>query len=401
MPIDPAASGPAIPLARWADRQLKAMAREHGLPALDGATLLGERGANGGYTINGPVSAGLGGSRLLRTRDKGWFALTLIRAEDRELLPALFGDPDIAIHDPNAIAGAVLRHNCAELVDRGRALGLPVASADEVPRSPPFEVIAHGPRRARPAGHQPLVIDLSAIWAGPLAGHLFWLAGMNVVKVESRTRPDLIRRDDPATFDLINQGKANILVDFADPAEKAALIALLRRADIVIESSRPRALRHLGIDAESLVRETPGLVWLSVTGHGARGEPANWVGIGNDCGVAGGLSRAMAVLTGSMGYVGDAIADPLTGITAAREGLAALRSGIAQRIGLSMSAIAAMALEDERAYDRGTIDAELRAWGGSVGKAFPAVPRRPLLAEVRAIGADTALYLHETGSTRC
>ena len=72
----------AIPLARWADRQLKAMARAHGLPALaalEGATLMGERGANGGYTINGPVSAGLGGSRLLPTRDGGWFALTLIR----------------------------------------------------------------------------------------------------------------------------------------------------------------------------------------------------------------------------------------------------------------------------------------------------------------------------------
>lgn len=401
MPADSPVPGPAIPLARWADRQLEAMAREHGLPPLDGATLLGERGANGGYVINGRVSAGLGGSRLLPTRDDGWFALTLIRAEDRELLPALFGDDDIAIDDQDAIAAAVLRHDCWELVDRGRALGLPVASANEEPASPPVEVMVTGQPRNRPAHHRPLVIDLSAIWAGPLAGHLFWQAGMEVVKVESRTRPDLIRRDDPATFDLINQGKANVLVDFSSDTQKAALIALIRQADVVVESSRPRALLHLGIDAGALVREVPGLVWLSVTGHGASGEPANWVGIGNDCGVAGGLSRAMAEVAGAIGYVGDAIADPLTGIVAAREGLRALCDGAARRIGLSMSAITAMALAEERAHDRAAIDAELRAWGRSVGAPFPAVPRRALQAEVRGIGVDSARYLHGVSDRTC
>lgn len=398
MSTDDLTGGLAIPLARWADRQLKAMARDHECPALaalDGPTLMGERGANGGYRIGGRVSAGLGGSRLMETRDGSWFALTLIRDEDRELLPALFGDSDLPVHDAQAIATAVSQYNCADLVERGRALGLPVASADEQPASPPVDVMRRGRIRLRPADHRPLIIDLSAIWAGPLAGHLFWQAGMEVVKVESRTRPDLIRQDDPTTFDLINQGKANVLIDFASGREKTALIELIRRADIVIESSRPRALQHLGIDAEMLVADTPGLVWLSVTGHGARGEPANWTGIGNDCGVAGGLSRAMADITGEIGYVGDAIADPLTGITAARVGLAALRSGVAQRIGLSMSAIAAMALAEEQAYDRTAIAAELKAWGMSVGHPFPPLPRRALQAEVHGIGADTAHYLPE------
>ncbi|KMS59637.1 acyl-CoA transferase [Novosphingobium barchaimii LL02] len=383
-----------MPLARWADRQIKAMADAHASPALaalDGATLMGERGAN--YRISGSISPGLGGSHLMPTRDGGWFALTLIREIDRELLPALFGSADIDVHDWNAIAAAVLRHDCNDLVARGRALGLPVASADEAPVSSPIEVMHRGEQRERPAGHRPLVIDMSAIWAGPLAGHLLWQAGMEVVKVESRSRPDLIRRDDPATFARINQGKASLLVDFASESEKAALVALIRRADVVIESSRPRALRHLGIDAEALVREVPGLVWLSVTGHGASGEAANWVGIGNDCGVAGGLSRAMADVSGEIGYVGDAIADPLTGITAAHEGLAAYRRGFAQRIGLSMSAITALALAQERDHDRTAIDAELGAWGAATGCPFPLVRPRMLQAPVRPLGADTVRYL--------
>ena len=128
MPSDEPAA-PAIPLARWADRQLRLLGGETGSPriaALDGTTIVGERGANGGYVVNGKVSAGIGGSRLMPTRDHGWFALTIIRAEDRELLPALFGDADIDITDNEAIARAVARHDCAELVARGRLLGLPV-----------------------------------------------------------------------------------------------------------------------------------------------------------------------------------------------------------------------------------------------------------------------------------
>jgi hypothetical protein len=384
----------AIPLARWATRQLGELTRETGSAAiakLDGQTLLAERGSNGDYIINGRVSAGIGGSRLMQTRDGGWFALTILRSEDRDLLPALFGE-ELDVTDNAAIAEAVARNDCAELVVRGRLLGLPVAGADETPASQPVEVLTRGPVRRREAAHRPLVIDLSAIWAGPLAGHLLWLAGAEVVKVESLTRPDLIRRDDPATFDLINQGKASVVVDFYDDTQKAALIALIRRADMVIESSRVRALRHLGIDADALVREVPGLVWLSVTGHGATGEAADWAGIGNDCGVAAGLSRALADACGEIGYVGDAIPDPLTGITAALEGWRAYHSGEARRIGFALSAIGAKALSEERAHDPAQLDAELRGWGAAVGKAFPKVSRRPMLAECRALGADTARW---------
>lgn len=386
-------AGPAIPLAGWADRQLRLLAaetRSAEIAALDGTTLLGERGSNNGYRINGRVSAGIGGSRLMPTADGGWFALTLLRAEDRELLPALFLDEGLDCASPEQIEAAAARFPVAELVARGRLLGLPCASADESPVAPPVEVLVRGSHRMRSPEHRPLVIDLSAIWAGPLAAHLLWLAGAEVIKVESQGRPDLIRRDDPQTFGLINQGKASALIDFADEQAKAALIALIRRADVVIESSRPRALRHLGIDAEALVREVPGLVWLSVTGHGASGEAANWTGVGNDCGVAAGLSRAMERAGGEMGYVGDAITDPLTGITAALAAWRALQSGEAQRLGFAMSAIAAEVLAEEQARDAARLAADLRGWSAANGAPFPSVSRRPMLAPLRELGADTA-----------
>jgi hypothetical protein len=391
-------SGPAIPLARWANRQLILLAEVSRSPAiaeLGGATLLGERGSNNGFTISGRVSAGTGGSRIYPTRDGGWFVLTMIREEDRTLLPALFLGDIAEPYGPEAIAAAALRHEVSELVARGREIGLPVASVDERPVSAPVEILATGPPRERPAGHRPLVVDLSAIWAGPLIGHLLWLTGAKVIKVESLSRPDLIRRDDPVTFGLINQGKDNVLVDFYSHAEKAALLDLIRQADFVIESSRPRALRQLGIDADALVQAVPGLVWLSVTGHGARGEAANWAGIGHDCGVAAGLARALEQAGGEIGYVGDAIADPLTGITGALEGWRAYLSGKAQRIGLAMSAITARALAEEREFDSELLGEELRGWGAAVGQKFPKVPHRPLTAPVAELGADTGRYFPE------
>jgi hypothetical protein len=393
---DEALRGPPIPLWRWADRQLRELADLTGserIATLDGLTIVGERGSARDFEIRGRRSAGVGGSYLNPTRDGSWFALTIMREEDRAYLPALFGKEGMESASEQEIAEEIALHDSMDLLAKGRALGLPVACSDEVPASPPVEVLARGSRRERPQGYRPLVVDMSAIWAGPLCGHLLWLAGADVVKVENPRRPDMIRSSDPQTFAIVNQGKHCVAADLTDPLARDRVVALIRRADIVIEASRPRALRHLGVDADALVSEVPGLVWLSITGHGATGDAANWVGVGNDCAVAGGLARALADATGEIGYVGDALADPLTGITAALEGWRAYAIGGAARVGLSMSAIAAKALAEERAFDRRAIEAELRAWGSAVGQLFPKVPHRGGMAPVRDLGADTEKWL--------
>lgn len=396
MPSEAPRPGPAIPLTGWAERNLRAFEGETGsraISTLSGATLLGERAMLGGFMIPGKVSAGPGTSRLYRTRDGRWFALTIPRPADRDYLPALFGDEMLDPEDTDAITRAVARHDCDRLLETGRALGLPVAAADERPASAAMSVLETGPGLRRTADARPLVIDLSAIWAGPLAANLLWLAGAQVVKVESRRRPDEMRQVDRGLFDLVNQGKANVAVDLSSEAGKAALLDLIRRADIVIESSRVRALRQFGIDADALVHDVPGLVWLSITGHGATGEAANWAGIGHDCGVAGGLSLALAEVSGEVGYVGDAIADPLTAIFAALEGWRAWKTGRACRLGFAMSAVVALALAEDRACDAAQLEGDLRAWAENAGKPFPAIAMRPVTDDVRALGADTEAWL--------
>jgi crotonobetainyl-CoA:carnitine CoA-transferase CaiB-like acyl-CoA transferase len=213
-----------------------------------------------------------------------------------------------------------------------------------------------------------------------------------VTKVESRTRPDAMRDGDDALFGLLNQGKASVALDFRALDGRRALLALIAQADIVIEAARPRALLQLGIDAGQLVRARPGQVWITITGHGAEGEAAEWIGFGDDCGVAAGLSAALRSASSRPGFVGDAIADPLTGIQAAKIAWDAWSSGRGGRFGLSMRGVAAQALAEARATDPIGLDAELKAWSDAAGRPFPTVRRRPAIT-LPAWGADTASCL--------
>lgn len=385
-------SGPAIPLARWADRQLRSLAAATGsaaISALSGSILLGERAALGGFSIPRRRSAG-GKCHLLATRD-GWLALNLARDDDRDLLPALFGQRMEDPADIGEIADLAYPCRVAELVARGREMGLAIAASSESGEAPALEMLVEGPRIA-PSARAPLVVDLSALWAGPLCAHLLHLAGAQVVKVESSTRPDAMRDGDAALFARLNGGKDNVALDFRAPEGRAALLTLLERADVVIEAARPRALLQMGIDAAALLAARPGKVWVTITAHGASGAVADWVGFGDDCGVSGGLSAALQRATGTMGFVGDAIADPLTGIRAARAAWSAWQAGQTSRIGLSMSGVVREALTQEREFDEALLTDELKVWGEAAGRPFPPLAEREPAGPVHALGADHARW---------
>jgi len=386
--------GNFIPLASIAQQALTRLALASGsaaLHALDGATLLGERAMRAGLRIPGRASAG-GGCRLFDARGDT-IALNLSRSADRDMLPALFENDRLDGNDDAAIAACIGRTDAHALVTRGRSMGLAIAAEHErwpaLGHTPLFgrngpaalwTELATGPRAAAALRSAPRVVDLSALWAGPLAGHLLWLAGAEVVKVESRSRPDTMRGAEGDFYALINQGKATVGVDLTDESERRALLSLIAASDIVIEAARPRALKQLGIDADRIVRDALGLVWISITAHGATGEAADWVGFGDDCGVSGGLSAALRSATGRTGFVGDALADPLTGVFAALAAWEAWSSGRGVRLGLAMSEVVARCLAAANYEDPFALQSCLRAWAGACGLPFPGVTRRAVKA---------------------
>lgn len=311
------------PLATYADGALAALAHLAPTGALDGlrgSQLLTERAALLGHGRQGRCSAG-GASRLLDVAD-GAIALSLVRDDDWALIPAwLEAAGPVPPGDWAALTDTIRVYTMHDLVERGRELGLALC-----PVAPPSSKAAPWLRYFGGRGftgapvdvrRAPRVLDLSSLWAGPLCTHLLQRCGADVVKVESTHRPDGARRGPAAFFDLMHAGKRSVALDFRSEAGRAQLRALIAQADIVIEASRPRALRQLGIDAEALVRECPSLTWISITGYGRAEPQAQWIAYGDDAGVAAGLSRMMQAVYGQPVFVGDAIADPCTGLHAA------------------------------------------------------------------------------------
>ncbi len=296
---------------------------------VDAATILAGRAALLGLNRRGRISVG-GATRLLATADS-WCAITLSRADDIAALPALV-QADIHDSDPwPAVTRWAATRSTDAVVARTGLLDIAAAALAEVTAGDPVMRRA-GVRVEARRPDELLVADLSSLWAGPLCGQLLARCGAVVVKVESPTRPDGSRRGQPAFFDWMNSGKLFVAFDFDADAE--ALRALLAAADIVIEGSRPAALRrrHLGPDD---VPGRPGRVWLRIGGHcGEPDRPA----FGDDAAVAGGLVGA-----GDAGpvFCGDAIADPLSGLEAVRAVAQSLRRGGGELIEVSMSAVAA------------------------------------------------------------
>ena len=214
------------------------------------------------------------------------------------------------------MATAIRQRRLATLVEGAGELGLAVGALGER-RGDDVAVIRTELGRG-PAPVSSLrglrVVDLSSLWAGPLCGQLLAEAGMDVVKVEATGRIDGARRGPAAFFDLVNAGKSSVLVDLGERSGIEALAALVATADVVIESTRPRALAQLGIDAVERVASGGPRVWLSITAHGRDPPHDVRAGFGDDAAVAGGLvarDRRGPV------FCADAIADPATGLVGA------------------------------------------------------------------------------------
>jgi len=128
------------------------------------------------------------------------------------------------------------------------------------------------------------VLDISRVFAGPLAGQ--WLAdfGADVIKVEQPGRGDDCRmlppfvkqedgRDDKisAPFISLNRNKRSITLDFTKPEGREVLLGLVRQADVLIENFKAGSLAKYGLDYDTLKEVNPGLIYCSITGFGQSG----------------------------------------------------------------------------------------------------------------------------------
>jgi CoA-transferase family III len=358
------------------------------LPGLDALALLGERAALMGLWRRGAASCG-GSCRLLPCADE-FMAVSLPRDEDMEMIPAWLELDAAPASIPAAWSSvaATLRHRDSDvLLQRAQLLGLPVARVGEAthpggPRTRPGVLATQlGEAPPRPDASSTLVIDLSALWAGPLCGDLLAGSGATVIKVESTQRPDGARRGARGFYDLLNGHKRSVALDLQTSRGVGILRALVGRADVVIEASRPRALAQFDLDARDAVAAAGGpQAWVSITGYGRSGEDANRVAFGDDAAAAGGLVTHTE--NGPL-FCADAVADPLTGLAAADACLDKLLSGGRWLLDISMAAVSAELGGPTLLAPSGLTAAEPHA--------------RSVTMQAAELGADTAHVLADLG----
>jgi crotonobetainyl-CoA:carnitine CoA-transferase CaiB-like acyl-CoA transferase len=354
---------------------------EHGagLAALAGSNglgLLSERAAMMGLPRADRRSCG-GASRLLRCSDD-WVVVSLARATDIELVPAWLEVEPPPTGDAWAVVEReLMRRTSAEVVERAALLGLPCARVGEVGPSEAVRVTALGAATARPLDGA-VVMNLASLWAGPLCADVLARSGARVITVESTRRPDGGRAA-PRFFRALHERSESVVLDLTRGSEQARLRQLLLHADVVIEGSRPRALQQMGIDALELTASGP-VVWVSITSHGRSDQCGERVGFGDDAAVAGGL---VGWVGGEPRFVADAVADPLTGVTAAAAVVQLLQAGGRWLVDLALARVA-RSMVGEWGPRRVDIDpAQPRPRGGRH-------PRMPL-------GRDTDSVLAEFG----
>ncbi len=168
------------------------------------------------------------------------------------------------------------------------------------------------------------VVELARILAGPWIGQSLADLGAEVVKVESpagddtrRWGPPFIERDGDKTaayYYAANRGKHCVTADFRTEEGRAAVIELVRGADILIENFKVGGLAKYGLDYASLAKVNPRLIYCSVTGFGQDGPYAQRAGYDF---LLQGMSGLMSI-TGEPGgqpqKVGVAITDIVTGL---------------------------------------------------------------------------------------
>lgn len=147
------------------------------------------------------------------------------------------------------------------------------------------------------------VVEFTAGMAGPWIGRIMAYCGADVIKVESRARPDVTRQYIPPWAPDMgvqsqlspwltdwNAGKRCVALDLTRPRAVALAVRLAASADVVVENYRAGVMNKLGLGYEVLRAARADLVVLSSSGFGASGPASRYVTWGPNLEAMSGMS---------------------------------------------------------------------------------------------------------------
>jgi succinyl-CoA:(S)-malate CoA-transferase subunit A len=158
------------------------------------------------------------------------------------------------------------------------------------------------PAAETPTNPRPLegvrVIDVGNFLAGPCAATLLGEFGAEVIKVEHPDGGDPMRRFGTATelpdatlaWLSESRNKRSITCDLLQEEGVELFLALVAKADVLVENFRPGTLESWGLTWERLHAANPKLVMLRITGYGQTGPYRRRSGFAHIAQAFGGLN---------------------------------------------------------------------------------------------------------------
>lgn len=213
----------------------------------------------------------------------------------------------------------------------------------------PARGAASGPAVVSSLPHGPLqglrVLDLTRVWAGPLAMRILGDLGADVIKIEAAWArgpatqsarlarlthlfPENDAGDCPfnrnAAFNKMNRNKRSVTLELGEPEARRIFEALVERADVVCDNFSPRVMPKLGLDPDRLREINPGVIAVSMPGFGNSGPYRDRLAFGPLIESTMGLTSALGYRDGGPHRSGIAWPDPMTALHTAVGTLAML-----------------------------------------------------------------------------
>jgi crotonobetainyl-CoA:carnitine CoA-transferase CaiB-like acyl-CoA transferase len=174
------------------------------------------------------------------------------------------------------------------------------------------------------------VLDVSTLFAGPMAAMHLGDMGATVIKVEHPHRPDPARGHGPSKdgqnlwWKTLGRNKRTIALDLHTDGGREALLRLVETADVMIENFRPGTLERWGVGYDVLSARNPRLVLARVTGFGQKGPYRSRPGFGT-------LAEAMS---GFAAMTGEPDGPPVLPPFGLADGIASLATAYAIMVAL-------------------------------------------------------------------
>ncbi|MEL6723486.1 MAG: CoA transferase [Pseudomonadota bacterium] len=179
------------------------------------------------------------------------------------------------------------------------------------------------------------IVDMSSVVLGPFATLIFGDLGADVIKIEAGQKGkagDMMRyAGSSPTGDLgpiytsLNRNKKSVQLDAKNPDGKAAILALLKDADVFFHNVRLAGMGRLGLDYESVKAINPGIVYVHCAGFGAGGPYEKRQAYDDLIQGASGFAALNAMRSGGdPEYAPSLVADKTVGLFATYATLAAL-----------------------------------------------------------------------------